>query len=95
MSSMHRPSPPWWTVSAVPHASPSSSTVHGLHSWRDPTPYVQYGLSPRCHTQYMTTYMLGRRMIQNQNGEVLMPQVCSLLRSEQKLDLAVACTKAT
>ena len=26
VSSMHRPSPPWWTVSAVPHARPSSST---------------------------------------------------------------------
>ena len=26
LSSMHRPSPPWWTVSAVPHASPSSNT---------------------------------------------------------------------
>ena len=57
--------------------------AHGLHSWLDSRPYVQNGLSPRCHTQCMTTYVLGQKRIQNQNDEVLMPQVCSLLRSEQ------------
>ena len=51
VSSMHRPSPPWWTFSAVPLVQ---AAIRGLHFWRDSTLYVQYVLSDRCQNQCMT-----------------------------------------
>ena len=59
------------------------TAMHELRSLWDSRPYVQYVLFHRCHSQCMTTYMLGQKMIRNQENEVLMLQVCLLLGSEQ------------
>ena len=85
VSSMRRPSPPWWTFSAVPLVQAAIRGLHFLARFHAICAIrAVWSLSKSVYDSYcMTTYMLGWKTIQNQSGEVLMPQVCPLLGSEQ------------
>lgn len=85
VSSMHRPSPPWWTVAAVSHSVQAAK--HELCSLQHSKPHPGCGLFHHCHILCLTTYMLGRTRFWIRE----MKYWCRKLT----LDRAVACAKAT
>ena len=93
VSSMHRPSPPRWTVSAVPHARPSSSTRPSFLARFQAVCAIR-AVSSLSYSVYDNLCAWAKK---DSESEWWSFDAASLLSFKiwTKLDLAVACTKAT